>query len=205
MNDMHNDRLRILLEEYSVCNEGYNNRDSMIFSEFSVLLAVFSGLSAILVYISDKLIQPLLSISIFILGILGFLSIMSISIDIQSTHSSKVAIRKRMKDIEAELNGDKVIIQLWTKKIENRERYLLERFFKPNNKNNQKNRETYEKEIDFLNLSLYFIIFLWIFMVVVFVGSYSRLLSCIFLGIIATIFFVPKLLFKYSGDKNAKK
>jgi hypothetical protein len=57
-------------------------------------------------YVSDKLPPELWSVTIIILGILGVLSILGISVDMQSTHSSKVAIRERMNQIENMIGGE---------------------------------------------------------------------------------------------------
>lgn len=179
-------KLEILLAEYSACNEGYNSRDLIVFSEFSVLIAIFSGLIVVMTYVLDKLQKGSFSLSmaIFILGILGLLSIIGISIDMQSTHSCKVAIRYRMKKIEEEIRKEyKQLMFLWSDVIENREnyvdKYLLEELYKSGD------RETREKEIDLLNYSAYVLIFLWIVIVMIFLwlsGYFPIIFISAFIG-----------------------
>lgn len=145
------------LAEYSACNDGYNSRDTIVFWEFSVLVAIFSGLLTVMTYIARDLTQPLLLfIAINALGFLGLLSLLGISIDMQSAHSCKVAIRDRMENIEMKINESSEPIQLWSIVIKERNVYALEWLSKI------KTRETLEKEVDFLNISSYIIILLWI-------------------------------------------
>ncbi len=185
-----NDGLEKLLAEYAACNEGYNSRDLIVFTEFSVLVAIFSGLIAAMTYVSDKLPRELLSVTIFILGILGILSILGISVDMQSTHSSKVAIRDRMIQIESDisknggLSGKKVeVLILWRKTIKYRDeyKYLLEKMFKSGD------REGREKEIDLLNISTYLLILLWIWIVVAFLLKFGNVMFFILFACILYI------------------
>ena len=124
INSLDSDKIDILLAEYSACNEGYNNRDTIVFWEFSILIGIFSGLLTVMTYILSNLEQPFLqSIAITIIGILGFLSILGISIVMQSAHSCKVAIRDRMKAIEKEISrNSNQLMKLWSSVVEEREK-----------------------------------------------------------------------------------
>ena len=79
----------------------------------------------------------------------------------QSAHSSKVAIRKRMQKIEDNINKNNSIkINLWSDSIsERKNRHKLEKLFK-NGK--------LENEIDFLNISAYLVVILWIIISAIF-------------------------------------
>lgn len=93
INSLDIDKIDILLAEYSACNE-------------VIIIEILSSFgSSVMTYILSNLEQPFLqSIAITIIGILGFLSILGILIDMQSAHSCKVAIRDRMKAIEKEIS-----------------------------------------------------------------------------------------------------
>ncbi|HVP94902.1 MAG TPA: hypothetical protein VMS89_06975, partial [Methanoregulaceae archaeon] len=45
------DKIEILLNEYKLCNEAYNNRDDIIFHEFNVIVAFIAALFVIINYL----------------------------------------------------------------------------------------------------------------------------------------------------------
>jgi len=104
----------ILLTEYKIGNEGYNNRDSIIFQEF-IGMATFISL---LIPIIDVFIEAKYVISF--IGCVGFLFLLTMSIDITSTYRSKKVIRAYLSEIEDEINfyyDYKDLLQLWKDKI----------------------------------------------------------------------------------------
>lgn len=165
--------IEVLLAEYQACNNGYNSRDAIVFHEFSVIVAIFSGLILSLIYITKEIDSESLLFSIYaVIGLVGLLSLLGITIDMQSTHSCKVSIRNRIVEIENELNYKNLFnekgsksIRLWSIAIEKRKtKYMLEKLSK------FKTRENEEKEIELLNLGSYLIIILWIYVVYILVS-----------------------------------
>jgi len=134
----------------------------MVFWQFSVLIAIFSGLVTFMTYLSANHKQPFSFFLIFSVFILGCVSLFGITKDMLATHSSKVAIRKRMIEIEERLNKQhlELEIKLWSIIIENRNKHGFEEF---------PNINKFEFEIDFLKYSSYLIIILWIIISVIFI------------------------------------
>jgi hypothetical protein len=120
----------ILFNEYKIGNEGYNNRDSIIFQEFIGMATFFSLLIVIINYFREN------DYIITLIGCFGFLFLLTMSIDIASTYSSKKIIRDYLSEIENEINcyyDHKDLLQLWKDKIPVRDTmYFLEKIKIPN-------------------------------------------------------------------------
>lgn len=181
---MNDKEVDILLAEYEACNEGYNSRDTIVSAEFPALMALFAALVASVTYVTDIIIKYedpiptesryLLCIFYIIIFSLGFIFILGISIDMQSTHSCKISIRKRLIEIEHEINkkinsdiSSRKPMRLWSVAIEEREkRYLLEKIFK------FERHKGREREIILLTFAVYILIFSWIFIMLAFYFRY---------------------------------
>ena len=94
-----------LLEEYKVLSEGYNYRDQLVPKEFFNILQIFSILLTISLVV-NIIIEFSLEMSVFvntIFLILGLVTFISLLLDMESTASCKIEIRKRMKEMEKSL------------------------------------------------------------------------------------------------------
>lgn len=199
----HNiDDSEVLFVEYKACNDGYNSRDAIVSAELAILIAVFTGLVVSMVYVTDKITQmeiPLadntysdicLFIFYIIIFLFGLISILGVSIDMQSTHSCKVSIRNRIIEIENEINNKRGLynkntksLQLWSDSIEKRKtRYLLEKMFK------FETHKGREKEINFLTLTVYSLILFWIILVLIFINIFCHSVAFHILKILIILF-----------------
>lgn len=124
------DEMEWLKLDYQMCHAGYNSRDQITEDEFSKLVQVFSIFLTVIVAVNVfvKVNTFLHIVLCIVIGVSGFLSMVSFLIDLESASSCKIALRKRCKEIEALIsNGN--IMQYWLS-IESREKYGEEKFLK---------------------------------------------------------------------------
>jgi len=110
---VRSDDLKSLLQkEYEHCASGYNSRDSIVPNEIISMFLFFGILAAFLGFVST-VEWPKIILIILISGIVlaGFFVLGALFLDMAANISCKVALRKRMEDIEN-------IIRLGTKPID---------------------------------------------------------------------------------------
>jgi len=166
-------RLEKQIAEYHEANTGYNNRDAMVFKQLSTIIAIISGLTAILAYISTSNLRNTFTIGhiqvpisagiVYILGFVGYYAILGISTDMLSTHGAKVAIRKRLEQLEKAMSDYDHELTLWNIDILERDKHFFERILKGNDRK--------EREIDFMGITTIIFPVLWIIICVVFINS----------------------------------
>jgi len=157
-----------LLIEYEQCNAGYNSRDLIAGDEFSKLIESFFYFLALLLAINIlSLTNNYLRIFFCItIGTLGFISFLSLTLDIEGASSCKVALRNRALEIEDTFSHSNTPI-LW-KSIEDRSKFFEERGLKKKKSGGEKKKKT-EKETEgdlFIIAGRIFIV-LWTVIVIV--------------------------------------
>ena len=104
--DKIDDLKSLLQKEYEQCASGYNSRDSIVPNEISSMFLFFGILAAFLGFISTVEWPKGLLIALIILILLaGISALVSLYVDMAANISCKVALRKRMEDIENTLAG----------------------------------------------------------------------------------------------------
>lgn len=155
--------IRRLLFEYEQCNEGYNSRDVIAADEFSKLTQIFFVFLTLLLTTNilasiDNLIRVFFAL---VIGILGFISFVSLLLDMEGAVSCKVALRRRAFEIE-DLIGQGGTPILW-KTIEERDLRFFEELALKKREWKKKEKET-EGYLFVLGGRLF--IFLWLIIVI---------------------------------------
>jgi small-conductance mechanosensitive channel len=130
--------VELLKLEYQECQSGYNNRDRLVPQEFSFVVLIFAGLTAVLGFLVNTLdYSKWLIATIIIVGLLGLGGLISFLVDIQSNLSCKRALRKRSEEIENLLSpnvtsNENPPLCIWRIVIPDRKpyQYCTERWFK---------------------------------------------------------------------------
>ncbi len=153
----------LLKLDYQSCLNGYSYRDQLVADNFFKLVQVFSIFLTILlgILIFAKVHVMLHILLCIVLGLSGLIAMYSLLIDIASTSSSKIAIRKRSLEIEKKIGNG--VIEYWDT-IEKRKKYNIEIFLK--GKSGQK-KDREEKEsavflyVSKILMSIYILIILF--------------------------------------------
>ena len=160
----------LLFKEYQECNSGYAYRDQLtneccrgIIQTFSVFLTI---LLATTVFIEvDRGIHIVFCI---VIGIASLFSMGTLLLDLESTTSSKVALRSRSVEIESKLKsvgGPKV----WDI-IDNRKKFFEEGLFKGHSDSEKgRAKDRREPEYDLLIWSTRILVLLWIIILIIIV------------------------------------
>jgi len=136
---LSSESINLLLGEYQQCNEAYNSRDYIAADEFSkVIQSFFIFLTLLLAIniITANLNSLLHDFFCGALGVLGFISVLSLMLDIEGACSCKVAMRRRAREIEdllmkrggpriwhtIDLRGPRFLEETMMKKFEKKER-----------------------------------------------------------------------------------
>ncbi len=113
MTKQHN--LDLLKLEYEQCNAGYNSRDSLvqdgfakIVQNFNIFIVILFGFNVLIT--TDQTLRVILLI---IIGIAGFLTLFSQTVDLESNVTCKVVLRSRATQIEEIIEGDFSSEDIW--------------------------------------------------------------------------------------------
>jgi len=133
MGDSSKNNVDIILFEYNACLDGYNSRDKMANELFYKLIHSFQ-MFLIIIAFTSALVSQLEKYHWFcclIIGAIGFLSMFSLLLGLESVSSCKVALRKRCITLELELSKmlDGNHPQYW-RSIHERKKYLEEGIIK---------------------------------------------------------------------------
>jgi hypothetical protein len=155
--------IRRLLFEYEQCNEGYNSRDLIAADEFSKLTQIFFVFLTLLLTtnILASIDNFLRVFFVLVIGTLGFISFLSLLLDMEGAVSCKVALRRRAFEIE-DLIAQSGSPVLW-KTIEERDLRFIEELTLKKREWKKKEKET-EGLLFVLGGRLF--IFLWIIIVI---------------------------------------
>jgi hypothetical protein len=156
-----------LLIEYEQCNQGYNSRDVIAGDEFSKLIESFFYFLALLLAINvlSTMNNYLRIFFCSMMGILGFISFLSLLLDIEGASSCKVALRHRALEIEDIFSHSNTPL-LW-KSIEDRSKFFEERGLKKKSEAEKKKKTEKETEGDLFIMGGRIFIALWIIIVIV--------------------------------------
>jgi hypothetical protein len=116
--------------KYEQSTEFYNQRDFLAGDLFSKLAQTFSAYVAILLALNLVAIGQFLAVkrgAVLMLGVVGFVSLGSILLDLQGACSVKVAIRQYARELEEQY--PEVLPPLWAR-VESRPLYFEERILK---------------------------------------------------------------------------
>lgn len=116
----------LLLHDYTMCHAGYTSRDKLVALEFSQLLQAFVLFASLTS--AARILQPFNEdITLFVVVLLltsGTFALIAFLINIEGKASSKKALRKRMAEIEN--NIDRPEVSHW-KSIVERDKYPAEK------------------------------------------------------------------------------
>ena len=126
-------KLNILLTDYKVCHDGYVARDTLVPREYHQMLQAFVVLLA-LAYAPKALHAFNSRIEFFLVMILisiGTLTLIAYAINIEAKASARRALRKRMVDIEKEIEKSFPCdpLQYW-KAVVQRKYFAMENIYK---------------------------------------------------------------------------
>jgi len=110
ISNMAPEKKELLKLEYQECQTGYNNRDKLVPQELSYIVVLFGGLITVIGLLVTKFYNIdafILRLIISIIGACGFIGLLGLLIDLESSASCKRALRKRSEDIEELLSPSK--------------------------------------------------------------------------------------------------
>jgi hypothetical protein len=160
------EKIELLITEYQQCNRGYGFRDQLahnacrgIIQTFSVFLTLLFAATVFL-----EISRPAHIVLCFILLFIGILAMFTLLLDLESTASCKVALRKRCLEIEGEIASPDMF-KMWDV-IERRNKFWEEELFKgdPTNANSRK-KDRPEPEYGLFVIAARVIICLWVLLV----------------------------------------
>ena len=153
-----------VLEDFRECHKAYNYKDALLARVHADITRTFFTLVAILAAVSKLSILKGSILFVFVigLGLVGFQSLLSMSIEVESLASCKVALRKAMQKLEETLHRDAHSMSVW-KSINGRRRHSLEAMFKK--------QDTHEGESGPIVFAARCLLALWILVAVSFAYS----------------------------------
>lgn len=156
----------MLALEYRECNIGYNTRDALVQDQFYKMVQTLSIFVTVILAFRLLIKTTFLFhlVFIFLIAVTGLLALVAILSDLESNASCKIAIRKRVRQIESRLFTNKES-GLW-KSLETRERYPEERFIKQLIRNGAPERDKHEPEKGVFVVAARLLIVAWIVIVI---------------------------------------
>lgn len=136
--------------------------------EFSKIVTLFGVLGSILIIFNSIIISGLFSkVMNITIGILGFISLFALLLDMESNASCKGAFRKRSKEIESMLTNESTeLLKIWRVVIPERDMFLEEEWVKGSKERDSKEGDRkVEREVDWFVLASRIIIILWVILV----------------------------------------
>jgi len=152
--------IELIIKEYEECNRGYAYRDALTHTVCRDLIQTFYVFFTLLV--AAYFLEVSIMVHCFfclVLGCAGLLSMVTLLIDLESTVSSKIALRCRSQALERQLSSkSSSAISMWDA-IDNRKEFMEEKIFKLN-------RDRDEPEYKIFVNCIRILIVLWVIVII---------------------------------------
>lgn len=216
------DERAALAMEYTAGTQGYSQRDTLVATEFAGIVTIFSGLvtlAALYPRIQTYTIERvaiewswLPALGVVFVGVFGNAALVALTLDLASTHSAKIAIRARLRTIEAILadpsrfGSEARRPQLWSSVLPERSRRGIERLIKPASAPPASGAKGPEREGDLFLFAAHLLVTVWVLIVFALIvfeptwGIPSKVLTALAVALgFCVPLLVPRLRWRVAG------